>query len=64
MNIRNYLDSTYLKTDAQAGLSESENIVVAQGFIQEAIDEDFKLIMIQLKTNVTYNFTKFADCYI
>jgi deoxyribose-phosphate aldolase len=47
MNIKDYLDSTYLKTDAQAGLSESENIVVAQGFIQEAIDESFKLIMIR-----------------
>jgi deoxyribose-phosphate aldolase len=47
MNIKDYLDSTYLKTDAQAGLSESENIVVAQGFIQEAIDEGFKLIMIR-----------------
>jgi deoxyribose-phosphate aldolase len=47
MNIKDYLDSTYLKTDAQAGLSESENIDVAQGFIQEAIDEGFKLIMIR-----------------
>lgn len=47
MNIRDYLDSTYLKTDAQACLSESENIVVAKGFIQEAIDEGFKLIMIR-----------------
>ncbi|HEU4788890.1 MAG TPA: deoxyribose-phosphate aldolase [Flavobacterium sp.] len=47
MNIRDYLDSTYLKTDAQAGLNESENIAVAQGFIQEAIDEGFKLIMIR-----------------
>lgn len=47
MNIRDYLDSTYLKTNAQAGLSESDNIVVAQGFIQEAIDEGFKLIMIR-----------------
>ncbi|QKJ62484.1 deoxyribose-phosphate aldolase [Flavobacterium sp. M31R6] len=47
MNIKDYLDSTYLKTNTQAGLSESENIVVAQGFIQEAIDEGFKLIMIR-----------------
>jgi deoxyribose-phosphate aldolase len=47
MNIKDYLDSTYLKTDTQAGLSESENIVVAQGFIQEAINEGFKLIMIR-----------------
>jgi deoxyribose-phosphate aldolase len=47
MNIRDYLDSTYLKTDAQAGLDESDNISVARGFIQEAIDESFKLIMIR-----------------
>jgi deoxyribose-phosphate aldolase len=47
MNIKNYLDSTYLKTASQAGLSESDNEVVAQEFIQEAIDEGFKLIMIR-----------------
>jgi deoxyribose-phosphate aldolase len=47
MNIKNYLDSTYLKTNDQAGLSEDENKVVAEGFIQEAIDEGFKLIMIR-----------------
>jgi deoxyribose-phosphate aldolase len=47
MDIRDYLDSTYLKTNSQAGLGESENEVVAQGFIQEAIDEGFKLIMIR-----------------
>lgn len=47
MDIRNYLDSTYLKTNDQAGLSENENETVAKGFIQEAIDEGFKLIMIR-----------------
>ena len=47
MNIRDYLDSTYLKTDVQAGLSENENRIVAQDFIREAIDEGFKLIMIR-----------------
>lgn len=47
MNIKNYLDSTYLKTNSQAGLSEVENEAVAQVFIQEAIDEEFKLIMIR-----------------
>lgn len=47
MNIKQYLDSTYLKTPEQAGLNEAENIVVAKGFIQEAIDENFKLIMIR-----------------
>lgn len=47
MNIKQYLDSTYLKTASQAGLSESENILVVKKFIQEAIDESFKLIMIR-----------------
>lgn len=53
MNVRQYLDSTYLKTASQAGLSEESNNVVAKGFIKEAIDEGFKLIMIrpeQVKT--------------
>ncbi len=47
MNIKHYLDSTYLKTPEQAGLSETENAIIVQQFIQEAIDEDFKLIMIR-----------------
>jgi deoxyribose-phosphate aldolase len=47
MDIKSYLDSTYLKTAEQAGLSENANEIVARGFIQEAIDENFKLIMIR-----------------
>lgn len=47
MNIKQYLDSTYLKTADQAGVSESENIKIAESFIQEAIEEHFKLIMIR-----------------
>jgi deoxyribose-phosphate aldolase len=47
MNIKQYLDSTYLKTAEQAGLSAAENEAVAKSFIQEAIDEHFKLIMIR-----------------
>lgn len=47
MNVKHYLDSTYLKTPDQAGLSEAENTKIAQGFVQEAIDEGFKLIMIR-----------------
>jgi deoxyribose-phosphate aldolase len=47
MNIKQYLDSTYLKTASQAGISESKNMLVAKKFIQEAIDENFKLIMIR-----------------
>lgn len=47
MNIKQYLDSTYLKTPEQSGLSEVENTIIAKGFIKEAIDENFKLIMIR-----------------
>ena len=47
MNIKQYLDSTYLKTPSQAGLSEAENTIIAKEFIQESIDENFKLIMIR-----------------
>jgi len=47
MNIKQYLDSTYLKTASQAGITEDENISVVKFFIKEAIDEQFKLIMIR-----------------
>ncbi|EIA09416.1 deoxyribose-phosphate aldolase [Flavobacterium frigoris] len=47
MNIKQYLDSTYLKTASQAGLNQSQNELVGNKFIQEAIDEKFKLIMIR-----------------
>jgi deoxyribose-phosphate aldolase len=35
MNIKQYLDSTYLKTAEQAGLSEKENTLVVEAFIKE-----------------------------
>jgi len=47
MDIRNYLDSTYLKTPQQAGLSTIENTKIVEKFVQEAIDEHFKLIMVR-----------------
>lgn len=47
MDIRQYLDSTYLKTASQAGLTKAQNIDVVKGFVQEAIVEKFKLIMIR-----------------
>ena len=47
MNIKQYLDATYLKTASQAGLSEEENNVVVKNAISEAIEEGFKLIMIR-----------------
>lgn len=47
MNIKQYLDSTYLKTTEQAGVNEIENTEIVKKFVQEAIDEQFKLIMIR-----------------
>ncbi|MEZ0005292.1 deoxyribose-phosphate aldolase [Flavobacterium sp. 28YEA47A] len=47
MDIKQYLDSTYLKTPQQAGISDAENEIIVKGFVQEAIDEGFKLIMIR-----------------
>ncbi|WP_298138419.1 deoxyribose-phosphate aldolase [Flavobacterium sp.] len=47
MKIKQYLDSTYLKTAEQAGLTVEENKEIVKGFVQEAIDEGFKLIMIR-----------------
>lgn len=46
-DLREFMDSTYLKTAEQAGLSEVENKKVVTALIQEAIDEKFKLAMIR-----------------
>lgn len=47
MQLKQYIDSTYLKTNEQAGLSDDDNNSIVVGFIQEAIDEGFKLVMIR-----------------
>jgi len=47
MDISQYLDSTYLKTPEQAGLTDSENMEVVRNTIQEAIGNNFKLVMIR-----------------
>ncbi|OUL62681.1 deoxyribose-phosphate aldolase [Flavobacterium sp. AJR] len=47
MNIRQYLDSTYLKTAEQANLTEAENTQIVKDAIEEAVTERFKLIMIR-----------------
>lgn len=47
MDIKQYLDSTYLKTAEQAGLTEQENKEVVKQTVQEAIDESFKLAMVR-----------------
>lgn len=47
MDVKKYLDSTYLKTPEQAGLSIEENTEVVRLAVAEAIQEEFKLIMIR-----------------
>jgi len=47
MDIRQYLDSTYLKTAEQAGLSQADNTAVVKACVAEAIAEGFKLVMIR-----------------
>ncbi len=47
MNVRNFLDSTYLKTTLQSGLSEEETLQKVLGLAQEAIDEQFFAVMIR-----------------
>ncbi len=49
MDIKQYLDATYLKTAEQAGISEQEDTLVVERFIQETIAENFKLVMIRPK---------------
>ncbi len=47
INLKNFLDSTYLKTAEQAKVSETENKKLVINAINEAIEEGFKLIMIR-----------------
>jgi len=47
MDIRHYLDSTYLKTAQQAGIPEAENLGIVKKTVQEAIDLRLKLVMIR-----------------
>ena len=47
MHLSNYLESTYLKTSIEAGVSEEDNRVIVSNMVNEAIDYNFKLIMIR-----------------
>ncbi|ASW75951.1 deoxyribose-phosphate aldolase [Chryseobacterium piperi] len=47
MNIAQYLDSTYLKTPAQAGISENETLQIDKDLTQEAIDNGIFAVMIR-----------------
>ena len=47
MDISQFLDSTYLKTPEQAGLNDAENLQVVRNAISEAIEYNFKRVMIR-----------------
>lgn len=47
MHINQYLDSTYLKTAQQAGISQEQTAEKVKALVQEAIDNNFKLAMIR-----------------
>ena len=46
-NIGDYIDSTYLKTSEQAGISDDETTRLISKTIQDAIDHNMKLVMIR-----------------
>ena len=46
-NVGDYIDSTYLKTSEQAGLSDEETNRLVSKTIQDAIDNNMKLVMIR-----------------
>ena len=47
MRLSSYIDSTYLKTSHQAGISEDETRILVTKVIKEAIEYRFKLVMIR-----------------
>lgn len=49
MNIKDYLDSTYLKTAEQAGISEKETWEKVKELTQEAMQHSFYAVMIRPK---------------
>ena len=49
MKVNQYLDSTYLKTATQAGISEETTAENVRALISEAIENDYKLAMIRPK---------------
>ncbi|MFD0761770.1 deoxyribose-phosphate aldolase [Lutibacter aestuarii] len=62
MNINQYLDSTYLKTAIQAGISEEETENRVKELVNEAIENNFKLVMIRPKfIALAHNIIKEAN---
>jgi len=46
-NVGSYIDSTYLKTSEQAGISDDETARIIARTIQDAMDHNMKLVMIR-----------------
>ncbi len=46
-NVGQYIDSTYLKTSEQAGISDNETVMMVTKTIQDAMDHNMKLVMIR-----------------
>ncbi|MDG1321575.1 MAG: deoxyribose-phosphate aldolase [Polaribacter sp.] len=49
MKMRQFLDATYLKSSAQAGITEAENLEIVKSLTNEAIANNYKLLMIRAK---------------
>lgn len=47
MELKKFIDATYLKLPEQAGLTEEQNNKVVKDFIQECINEQYQLVMIR-----------------
>ncbi|KOS07678.1 deoxyribose-phosphate aldolase [Flavobacterium akiainvivens] len=47
MDIRKYLDATYLKTAEQAGVTAKQNREILTRFVQEAVEQSYKLVMVR-----------------
>ena len=47
MNINQYLDSTYLKTPEQAGITNSDTLDMVHQLAQEAMDNAIYAVMIR-----------------
>jgi deoxyribose-phosphate aldolase len=62
MNINKYLDSTYLKTAEQAQISEEATKKEVINLVNEAIENNFKLVMIRPKfVELAHNIIKEAN---
>lgn len=47
MELNSYLDATYLKTPSDSGLTEEETTAQVVGLINDAIQDNYKLVMIR-----------------